>query len=83
MRLQRKPPLGMLQSIAGRRFDVGALVRIVHRLQKEVFEILIRIALRRAVRLRIDQLQFVAIGQLLFGIGLGTDADPIDARRRP
>ena len=72
----------MVQAIAGGSFGVADTVRIVHRLQEEVAEILTGIALGFGAGLRIDQLQFIAMLELLFGIRLGADADPVDARRR-
>src|ERR1700760_2867202 len=79
--LQRKTPLRMGQTIGRRRFGVGGAALIVHRLQEEMRETLARETLRRRLVLGINKLQFVAALELLFRIGFGADADPIDARR--
>ena len=45
--LERQPPLRMFQAIGGRGLGIGGAIRIVHRLQEEMAEILAGIALRR------------------------------------
>src|SRR6218665_1039778 len=80
--LQAQPPLRMFQAIARGGFRIGLAHFIVHGLQEEVLEVHARIAFRRRALLRIDQLQLIAMGQLLLGFRLGTDADPVNAGRR-
>src|SRR5258706_1330793 len=80
--LQTQSPLGMLQTIPGGGRGIGGAIRIVHRLQEEIAEILSRETLRRRTGLWIDQLPFIATHQFLFGLGPVTDAYPVNARRR-
>ena len=82
MGLHAQTPAGMRQTIGHGRGGVRVSLRPVHRLQEEALECQ-RLEPRRIdAGLRIDQLQLLAAGQRQRRVGLGADADPVDARRR-
>ncbi len=82
MRLQAEPPLRMAQAIVDRARGVLDHVGSVHRLQREALEGEIGEILRRRIRLRIDQLEFMAPAHHEIGAGLRADADPVHAGGR-
>ena len=82
MQLQADSPLRMtqhiLQDLAGGPFRVSA----VHRLEKKMPEIHFCILFRFESVLRINKLQLIAAHLRQFNTGLGTDTNPVNARRR-
>src|SRR2546427_10096477 len=82
MCLQAESPARMCKAIRQR----GARVRIprgaVHGLEKEVPEVQALVSRRLGPLLWIDQLELVAAGHDQGCVGLGTHAQPVDARRR-
>src|ERR1035437_7382007 len=79
VRLQAEPPLRMAQTIVDRARGVLDNVRSVHRLQREPFKIEIDKGLRRRIRLRVDQLEFVASPYHELRAGFRADANPVHA----
>ncbi len=69
----------MREAVGDRARDVGVELGAVHRLQEEVLEVGVGEALRRGVRLRVDELELVAAQQHGGRARLGADADPVDA----
>src|SRR4051794_12859272 len=63
VRLQRQPPLRMLQAVRQRQPGVALALGAVHRLQDEMPKIESLVLLRFSARLRKDQLQLVAMRQ--------------------
>jgi hypothetical protein len=82
MHLQAQPPAGMRQTVGQGLLGMGGPVRPIQGLQEEVAKVEPGEAFRGRLRLRIDQLQFVAGPQDQLGIGLGADADPVQPRWR-
>jgi len=72
----------MLKTMADRELGVALPLRTIHRLQKEVAKVKVREAFRFRSLLGKDQLEFVTSVQSEFRPSFGTDADPIDTRRR-
>ena len=72
----------MLQAIVHGALGILPALQIVQRLQKEMVERQIGKAFRHGGSLRIDQLQFIALGQHQRRVRFGADANPVQARRR-
>ena len=82
MGLQAEPPPRVIKTVLQRQSGIDLSLGTVHRLQEKLLKIEVSKALRLGAGLGKDQFQFTTLPESKGRAGLGTDTDPIDARRR-
>src|SRR3546814_5897269 len=81
VRLERQAPARIVHHQIDARLDIGVGIRIVERLDEQMFEIERREPRDVAAGLRPDELQFVAAQLNQLAPRFRADADPVDAAR--
>src|SRR4051812_26499435 len=82
VRLQTQSPSRMLEAISHRRSRILCAPRTIHRLKEELLERERFEFARIEIRLRIDELELVAVSKNELGARFGAHADPVDPRWR-
>ena len=82
MCLQTEPPPRVIKTVLQRQLGIALSLRTIHWLQEKLLKIELIKALWFSTGLGKDEFQFTAMPKGEGRASLGTDTDPIDARRR-